>query len=86
MSGICCRVQILVPEKNAEKHYAAYVKQRHDQDWTYLSYGPFGHFDDYESWLRKTCTGEDPIFHMIIEAGTNKAVGVAIFFMETAWN
>ncbi|HBR59127.1 MAG TPA: GNAT family N-acetyltransferase, partial [Deltaproteobacteria bacterium] len=49
MSGIWCRVEILVPEKHAEELYAAYVKQRHDQDWTYLPYGPFEYFDDYQS-------------------------------------
>ena len=79
MSGIWCRVEILVPEKHAEELYAAYVKQRHDQDWTYLPYGPFEYFDDYQSWLTKTCTGDDPLFHTIIEAETNKAVGVASF-------
>ena len=79
MSGILCRVEILVPEKHAEELYAAYVKQRHDQDWTYLPYGPFEHFDDYQSWLTKTCTGDDPLFHTIIETETNKAVGVASF-------
>ena len=79
MSGIWCRVEILVPEKHAEELYAAYVKQRHDQDWTYLPYGPFEHFDGYQSWLTKTCSGDDPLFHTIIETETNKAVGVASF-------
>jgi len=79
MSGKWCRVEILVPEKHAEDLFAAYVKQRHDPDWTYLPYGPFEHFDDYQSWLTKTCTGDDPLFHVIIEAETTKAVGVASF-------
>ena len=68
-----------MPEKHAEELHAAYIKLRHDRDWTYLPYGTFEHFDDYESWLRKTCTGDDPLFHMIIEAETNKAVGVVSF-------
>jgi len=79
MSGKWCRVEILVLEKHAEDLFAAYVKQRHDPDWTYLPYGPFEHFDDYQSWLTKTCTGDDPLFHVIIEAETTKAVGVASF-------
>ena len=81
MSGIWCRVEILVPYKHAEELYAAYVKQRHDQDWTYLPYGPFEHLDDYQSWLTKTCTGDDPLFHTIIEAETNKAVGEVSFLL-----
>ena len=79
MTGKWCRVERLVPEKHAEELFAAYVKQRNDQDWTYLQYGPFDRFDDYQSWLKKTETGDDPLFHTIIESKTNKAVGVASF-------
>ena len=79
MTGKWCRVERLVPEKHAEELFAAYVKQRNDQDWTYLQYGPFERFDDYQRWLTKTCTGDDPLFHTIIESKTNKAVGVASF-------
>ena len=79
MIGKWCRVESLVPEKHAEELFAAYVKKRNDQDWTYLPYGPFESFDDYQSWLTKTCTGDDPLFHTITETETNKAVGVASF-------
>ena len=79
MTGKWCRVESLVPEKHATELFAAYVKQRNDQDWTYLPYGPFDRFDDYQSWLTKTNTGDDPLFHTIIEAKTNTAVGVASF-------
>ena len=79
MTGKWCRVERLVPEKHAEELFAAYVKQRNDQDWTYLQYGPFDRFDDYQRWLTKTYTGDDPLFHTIIESKTNKAVGVASF-------
>ena len=54
MIGKWCRVESLVPEKHAEELFAAYVKKRNDQDWTYLPYGPFESFDDYQSWLTKT--------------------------------
>jgi len=79
MTGKWCRVESLVPEKHAAELFAAYVKQRNDQDWTYLPYGPFEHFDDYQNWLTKACCGDDPLYHVIIEAETNKAVGVASF-------
>ena len=42
MSGKWCRVEILDPEKHAEELFAAYVKKRNDQDWTYLRL--MGHF------------------------------------------
>ena len=79
MTGKWCRVERLVPEKHAEELFAAYVKQRNDQDWTYLQCGPFDRFDDYQRWLTKTYTDDDSLFHTIIESKTNKAVGVASF-------
>ena len=44
-----------------------------------MPYGPFDHFDDYKRWLSGICNGDDPLFHTIIEAENNTAVGVASF-------
>ena len=67
MLGKRCRVEILVPEKHAVELFDAYKNYRNDQDWTYLPYGPFDHFDDYKRWLSGICNGDDPLFHTIIE-------------------
>ena len=29
--------------------------------------------------MKATCLGDDPLFHAIVDAGTNKAVGVASY-------
>ena len=79
MSGKWCLVEILDTEKHAEELFAAYVKKRNDQDWTYLPYGPFDCFDDYQEWLKTTCSGDDPLFHVIVEKKSQKAIGVASF-------
>ena len=47
MSGKWCLVEILDTEKHAEELFAAYMKKRNDQDWTYLPYGPFDRFENY---------------------------------------
>ena len=44
-----------------------------------MPYGPFDHFDDYIRWLSGICNGDDPIFHTIIEAENNTAVGMTSF-------
>src|SRR5262249_52394707 len=45
--------------------------------WTYMAYGPFGSFDEYRSWMKSTCLGDDPCFVAIVDRSTNLAVGVA---------
>jgi len=79
MSGKWCRVEILDPEKHAEELFAAYVKKRNDQDWTYLPYGPFDSFENYQEWLKTTRSGDDPLFHAIVTENSQKAIGVASF-------
>ena len=37
------------------------------RDWTYLPYGPFDGEQGFLSWLG-TCTGDDPLFHTLIDA------------------
>ena len=47
--------------------------------WTYLPYGPFASVDDCRGWIEKTCLGDDPLFHAIIDGDTGRAVGVASY-------
>jgi len=79
MSGKWCLVEILDTEKHAEELFAAYVKKRNDQDWTYLPYGPFDRFENYLKWMKNACSGKDPLFHVIKDAITQKALGVASY-------
>ena len=66
-------------EKHAEELFAAYMKKRNDQDWTYLPYGPFDRFENYLKWMKNACSGKDPLFHVIKDAITQKALGVASY-------
>jgi RimJ/RimL family protein N-acetyltransferase len=79
MEGNYCRIEILDAEKHADDLYTAYADDAAGRIWTYLPYGPFTQFDEYRAWLNKTCLGNDPLFHSIIDLKTNKAIGVASF-------
>jgi RimJ/RimL family protein N-acetyltransferase len=35
------------------------------RNWTYLPYGPFAAFDDFEQWVRDSSAGADPQFHAV---------------------
>jgi hypothetical protein len=44
-----------------------------------MAYGPFGTLPEYRAWMKTTCLGNDPLFHAVIDTGTDKAVGVASY-------
>lgn len=77
--GRFCRVEPLDAEQHAVDLYAANRADGEGQMWTYLAYGPFATLDDYLVWMTRACQSTDPLFHAIIDAVTNKAVGVASY-------
>ncbi len=78
--GNYCRVEALNIEKHAEDLYHAFAKDQDHSNWTYLPYGPFNGddgFDEFKAWMNSTCSGQDPLFHTVIDLKTNIAVGIA---------
>jgi len=47
--------------------------------WTYLPYGPLRTEDDYREWVTSTCLGGDPLFFVLIDEATGRAVGQASY-------
>ena len=80
--GRTCSVVPLDPQAHARDLFNAYVADTNDRVWTYLPYGPFHDFAEFQNWLQITCTGSDPKFHTILNAqGT--PVGVASYLRIT---
>lgn len=79
MIGGYCRVDPFDPARHAEQLYVAYAAGGAPEGWTYLGYGPFPSFGEYDRWLKANCVGDDPLFHAIIDLRSDEAVGVAAF-------
>jgi len=79
MRGRLCRVEPLDPERHAASLYAADALDVEGASWTYLPYGPFASEADYRAWMDATCLGSDPLFHAIVDAREERAVGVASY-------
>ena len=76
------RLVALVPpnvQDHAETLHAAFAADHTHHNWTYLPYGPFATAAEFASWMEKTCLGEDPLFHVILDKQTGKAIGLASF-------
>ena len=79
IEGHHCRVEPIEPTRHAADLHAANREDARDRIWSYLPYGPFETLDDYRAWMEATCLGDDPLFHAIVDAKTEKAVGVASY-------
>jgi RimJ/RimL family protein N-acetyltransferase len=79
MPGRFCRVEPLDIARHAADLYRANAADTEGRMWTYLAYGPFNSQGSYVNWMRRVCSGDDPLFHAVIEGATNRAVGVASY-------
>jgi RimJ/RimL family protein N-acetyltransferase len=77
IEGRFCRLEMLDAGKHVADLFAANQLDTDGRNWTYLAYGPFAQLDDYRAWVESVQTGDDPLFHAIIDRATGKAVGVA---------
>ncbi|RYG92682.1 N-acetyltransferase [Loktanella sp. IMCC34160] len=58
--------------------FEAFGQDRGGGNWTYLPYGPFNTETAFRQWMETTCTGDDPLFHTILN-GAGAAVGLASY-------
>lgn len=79
MIGRYCRLERLVAARHAADLHAANSRDVDGRMWTYLPYGPFASETDYAAWIERYCAGPDPLFFAIVDAATNKAVGIASY-------
>lgn len=79
MTGRLCRIERLDPARHGDALFEANRLDTQHHNWTYLPYGPFDSLEGYRQWLESECTSGDPMFHAIIDARTERAVGVASY-------
>lgn len=77
--GRWCRVEALNVDRHAGDLYSANALDADGGGWTYLPYGPFESRAVYETWMRATCLGSDPLFYAMVDGATGRAVGVASY-------
>jgi len=79
MQGRFCRVEPIEVDRHARDLYEANRADADGRNWTYLAYGPFDSLENYTAWMSRVCLGADPFFHAIVDAATQKAIGVASY-------
>lgn len=79
LEGRFCWVEPIDPERHAGDLYEAFAADAAGKIWTYLAYGPFADSAAFGEWLTKSCLGDDPLFHAIVDSATGRAQGVASY-------
>ena len=76
--GSYCRLEPLA-DRHAADLFAANSDDREQRMWTYLPYGPFDSFEQYQAWIATASQSSDPLFFAIIDPKTEQAMGVASY-------
>jgi RimJ/RimL family protein N-acetyltransferase len=79
MHGRRCRLEPLDAATHAAALHAAHAADHEGRNWTYLPYGPFGSVAEYAAWVESVQSGEDPLFHAIVDLASGQPVGVASY-------
>lgn len=77
VEGSHCRLVRLDPDLHARDLFESNALDTKDLNWTYLPYGPFASFEDYQNWVTEVTSKNDPLFYAIVDSKTNRATGVA---------
>jgi RimJ/RimL family protein N-acetyltransferase len=78
MAGRYCRLEPM-DERFAHDLHAAAALDVDGRTWTYLPYAPPASEEDYRRWLVTTCLGDDPLFFVLVDVATGRAVGQASY-------
>ena len=79
VDGHYARLERLDPDRHARALWDANALDVTGANWTYLSVGPFDHFEGYDAWLRAVAPAADPYFVAIVDQATGIPVGVASY-------
>ena len=81
MEGRFCRVEPLDPQRHTEDLFAANREDTEGRNWTYLpeDQGPHPSLDLYRRWAETAASGDDPLWHAIIDTESRRAAGVAAY-------
>jgi RimJ/RimL family protein N-acetyltransferase len=77
IAGRYCRIEPIDPARHATELFEAISEDREGRSFTYMTYGPFSSFDEYQSWMTASCLGSDPFVHAVIAFPSEKVVGIA---------
>ena len=80
LEGRTCRIEPLNLERHAQELFEAFA-QSDPTNWTYLPdyMGPYASFSAWREWLASAFASDDPLWYVIMDRQTARAVGLAAY-------
>lgn len=72
--------------KHGHNLFESFADDKKGDVWTYMGYGPWEDFEQFEEWLKAREAARDPWFYAFIRRDTGKAVGMGSFMRCDAPN
>lgn len=79
VEGKYCILEPMNPSAHAEALYQALQTNNLGESWTYLPYGPFASFQEFNAWLVNAITDRDSLFFAIMDAQTGRPMGCTAY-------
>lgn len=87
LHGIWVFLEPVSAEAHARDLYDSFTgHDPHGHVWTYLGYGPWESFEQFESWLKERAAARDPWFYVFIRRDRAQACGMGAFMCCDAGN
>jgi len=67
LTGRLCKVEPLDAARHALDLHTGYVLATNNQDWTYMTMGPFRSADDYRSYVESIVSSSDPMHFAVVD-------------------
>ena len=83
MNGHYCRLERLDADQHGQALFEAYALDPDGRNWTYLPQGPFNRHDNFYNWLKGMADMDDPFFFTILDAASQRPIGVASYLRIT---
>jgi RimJ/RimL family protein N-acetyltransferase len=76
LDGKYCKLEPLSAKNHSKLLFDANSLDKYGECWTYLTYGPFSSFSEYDNWILSIENLSDPCFFAIVDKSTSNPVGV----------
>jgi RimJ/RimL family protein N-acetyltransferase len=81
MQGNYCSLVPLEAERHGSQLLNCFALD--STGWTYLPYGPFREYGEFQEWLKEMESQKDPLFYTILEPQTGEPVGLCAYLRIT---
>ena len=79
LEGLYCRLEAVNANRHAIDLYEALYASTDQKEWTYLMHEPAVDLVSFTVWLEDIADSRDPLFYTIIDARSNKPVGLVSY-------